>query len=223
MKGWLCGAGSVCAILTLACVLAIGVGRTSQRLAPDLQAFGLDRCAGGLPCFLGIVPGVTAWDDAHRNLEQHAAASGGTLPSLTRPTGAPPQDATQVYLMPGTPTADDIEIVNIHANLSLASAIALFGVPCKVAMFGAPSITASRNLSDALLIYPQLILHVNHGDSLEPASTITAVGLVASDPSGLAPNPLCDAAGLPATTWQGFATWRQYFFHMLRGLGRQIQ
>src|SRR5262245_46869565 len=56
-------------------VVAICVARLYGQSKPDnLSAFGLDLCEGR-PCFMGITPGITKWDDVPVHLKEYQIVS----------------------------------------------------------------------------------------------------------------------------------------------------
>ncbi len=106
------------------CIAVIAFARSMPVTA---LANGLDRC-NGAPCYLGIVPGQTRWEEAKALLAgQNSEFRPGEIAVTT---------ATADVLL--TPSRDGRTVDNIlvrDSGLRLGSLIALFGTPCHARIY----------------------------------------------------------------------------------------
>jgi hypothetical protein len=58
------------ALFTLNVIITGGVWMAARTATPASQTYGFDSC-DGIPCFLGVTPGFTAWRDAKQALAQY--------------------------------------------------------------------------------------------------------------------------------------------------------
>jgi hypothetical protein len=122
----------VLALSVLSATLTAGVRAYSQSRPEDSSAilFGYGVCDGS-PCFLGIKPGVTTWDDAQKTVRVHYPSATIDDSIITIISGK-----NRVYI-DKQPNGTVYEIVFDYENARplLSTLITKFGVPCYVGIY----------------------------------------------------------------------------------------
>jgi hypothetical protein len=191
---------------------AIGAAsRYGQDEVNKLAGFGIGVCAG-MPCYRGIVPGQTSWDDVRTYLDgaKIAVDDGSTIAvtladrielELYQDAGDPPivetirvSDYTVVDMMP-----TDFP--------SLGHFLRMYGTPCLVIVDA--SDPARVHVSQ--LMYPTLALSLSSTEPFLPSARVRSAWIFSTNPD-LCTNEFNKAAGL---SWAGFATPTRYFDTML--------
>ncbi len=172
-------------VLCFGCILSIFAGRTDTH--PDnLQLIGFDLC-GGQPCFKGIIPGVTTWEQAKPNIGSIANHD-----FLVDSTSGASQGNVGVYIASDARTVGLVQ--QTVYNIRLLDVIQKYGVPCSVSMSGDTTYTY------AIIMYPRMEIFVSiKSERLEPLSSVTLISM------GDKPLPCSEPI-----SWKGFIGSRHY-------------
>lgn len=190
---------------------AIAVGRSDHTKTP-LQTIGFDTCAG-MPCYLGITSGRTAWADATKILTLT-----GTVTNEGKLVEVYAGDSQTVYRI--VPEADSRTIAHLEMYLlnnpafpPLREIVRLYGLPCGAiypSQIGRPEVVT--------LLYPAMSVEVvKDSAALDLDSRIASLTLV--DPyEVISSGDLCTLQALndaPVIPWGGFVSWERYKDHGL--------
>ncbi len=176
-------------LFALLCAGALLIGR-NHPVQQDLLRF-LSQC-DGQPCYLGIVPGKTAWESALRTLEDSPQLEFDPDTNIA----ANPPGFNGSALIFGSTTVDEIELTMRTSTVSIGSMIVRMGPPCAV-IYTTDGILA--------LFYPRLSIQVMTEKSggrqtLKPTSLAYLITLSHNFDS-------CDPPpkGYGYQAWRGFA------------------
>jgi hypothetical protein len=129
-------------------VLVGGIGRSMGGHDP-LQTVGFEVCAGK-PCFVGLIPGETAWDSVKPALETNHIPFEATDSTFTTKIAI----VTEDWLIEITSSPQRQRIALIlwmyrHHPLSIGHFILMYGLPCRTWRSNGSSlwIASFRNLS----------------------------------------------------------------------------
>lgn len=191
--------------LVVLCAAAIVYGRVYA--APDdARVDGFRRC-DGIPCLMGVTPGVTRWDEAHMLL---ASAQVINLSDKRIMFAIDGESSAEIY-----PSVDGVNVGRMYVHFSQEKPLAAgwlvqrYGTPCGV------SIYYNFRQRSITLRYPFMLANIlmtdDHLDSRAPVTNIQF-----ADPafkSETQPNPCIDnitSGGTANRSWQGFTTLREY-------------
>lgn len=165
----------------------------------NVQTLGFEKC-GGQPCFRGIFPGSTTWDEAQRLLLQPGKQSGAF-------SGDVGHSRVSVRADAGDSLVELIDIIG-DPNTPLPAVgafVAQYGLPCGVSNHDNPAIT--------VFLYPQMVFGVEHGQApLTVDSPVVWFQLYKQHYWADHSDDLCSMYPrlFDVAAWQGFAAWRIY-------------
>jgi hypothetical protein len=124
----------VVALSLLLATLTAGVRAYSQSRPEDSSAilYGFGLCEGS-PCFLGIRPGVTTWEEAKkvvRTYYSNAYVDDGAIDIVF--------DADVISMGSAKGVVSEIRFTSNDMSLMLSAVLAKIGAPCAVAMYKSP-------------------------------------------------------------------------------------
>jgi hypothetical protein len=169
----------------------------AARVQPELPPLwgGLQYCADR-PCYYGIVPGQTAWDDAAAILQNVPGLTLDAMTELSKNYHGPHGDLRLDRNAPGGPVSH-IALTPLPENrIDVGWLIRQFGTPCGIL----PNITLGR----MQLFYGGLGVIVEpsrsaHGRRINPTSTVLLVSLF-----NAAQKPPCSVVDRNVQPWRGF-------------------
>jgi hypothetical protein len=166
----------------------------------SIQTLRIDFC-GTSPCFLGIIPGITTWEDAKAVVALYGYDLDSAFPFANADAVSVAADST------GHVGNIDIQTVTPNSNLPVVSDyIEKFGSPC--------AISDLTSIYGITLIYPRLMVSVGQPlYRLDPGLQVVELQII--DPAIIADNlsELCtlrDLRGYPVINWSGFQTLQFY-------------
>lgn len=129
-----------CALLVLIAVVGV-VAYTRVNPVAAQSVHDLDACAG-LPCYRGITPGVTTWDQAMHMFD------GRVVIQID-----PPEWEIHLFQSANEETVGRVVVrLSSSDSLTLGDVVALFGAPCGVEY--------AAKARSALILYPRLVVKV---------------------------------------------------------------
>ncbi len=162
----------LCLLMTSIVGGAVLYART--RSSPgELQALGFGIC-GGRPCFMGITPGVTSWQDAREVLEKN----GGQQLSMdgTYATYSIGNVRVDVNYLDNTDSVYALFVMGEHGTSLQATArdtLSYLGLPCAFYL----DVESTPQLS---LTYPHIFLMASLADPrISPVTPINYIGIQA--------------------------------------------
>ena len=183
--------------LTLVALFFVAIGR--GRAGPMREVVeGLGWCEGK-PCFMGIVPGQTSWDEARSTLIRQGAVE--TDIGLTLDM----ENSTKILVWSRLEDFDkSVNVIEIYlpeaSPPTLGSFISYYGSPCAVYNRNVPSFVVLYKSMSFNTTYP----HSSQQDytSLDPSWPVYTVQLFDLEHG-------CEGASY-TSAWRGFASLRAY-------------
>ncbi|HVU11396.1 MAG TPA: hypothetical protein VHD90_08965 [Phototrophicaceae bacterium] len=119
-------------LFPLLCAGAILIGHSQPERSDFFSYFG--DC-GGIPCYLGVVPGQTNWDSALTTFESKPELA---YSPQTNTAFNPPgfQGSALLYSLPEQNLVEEIDLTMRSTNVSFGSLLQRFGDPCGVQVSG---------------------------------------------------------------------------------------
>lgn len=175
--------------LLLLCGSVVAVSR-AQPLREPIPDLG--ECSG-VPCYLGITPGSTAWEDV---LSLLSTRPGLTFDYLSRTAHTLPGPYSRIqFFVSGSGFVEEIDLNVRKTGLRAGDVIVRFGVPCALLVYPG---------GDVALRYPGIgffitLVRRHHTRILTPESSVIHVNLLSRViPCGKL------AADSPINAWRGF-------------------
>jgi hypothetical protein len=187
------------AFFTAILVLMGSVVLLARAATNPFQSLGFDQCEGQ-PCFMGVTPNVTPWNDAKRALAQYDEEQMGKMLRI-------PVNGTMAWIE--SFDGNLVTRISIYAKRGVpfsdvGSFINLYGAPCGVQVL--------RDERSLILVYPSALLAVPLGkDRLTkqvPIAFIDMENRAASYKFGACQN--AEEYGYYVTPWLGFASVDRY-------------
>jgi len=188
---------------------AVRVYGVAHPLAHELTTLGFDLCDGS-PCFMGITPGITGWNEGKAILTPKY----GAYNTLEDPASAHHQWVLPVnngYIQVDSANAKvDAIWSRVTLTETLGEVIQQFGLPCGVTIYS--------SINVAFISYGNAVISValaKVGDKLSPSLPVSGIAIV--DPRL---NPRSVTCGSNNTfgdaVWLGFTSSQKYVLHNTR-------
>jgi hypothetical protein len=191
-----------CATAAVVCALVVGSARPQPMRNP---IEGLEQCIG-LPCYWGVVPGYTDWDDILAQFAGRVIKK--TENEITALAGNTTQTTVYFWRVENTSTVSSFEIQFYNAGPRLGDIVAAYGAPCFVAQ-------PQANLSIVGVAYPYMIafasvdLESSYGKFVNSRSSVNRLWITSSPVYQMSKGW---EGGWSALPWLGFTTLRHYGF-----------
>lgn len=201
--------------LLISIFIAILYGQTK---VDRLLSFGLDICEGK-PCFMGIMPGVTRWNDVRSHLKGYdiwLEDKDRIAMMFTNTIGA------DIYRYPVTqPTVtlvnvSDSTIIELTPTIfpPVGDFILKYGEPCWVLL---DTYSQSPNGYVTRLVYPTMTLDLDINKPFIPSARVGLVQIMKDDMTN-EPHDLCanEQTMYEGLVWAGFASPYRYIDALLK-------
>jgi hypothetical protein len=198
---------SITVLLNFALLVAVSIAAGRLWGAEQDSRVAMLHVCDGVPCIMGVMPGVTRWQDVETRLE---SGRGGDLDARIISLRLQPNALLELYPSVNQTEVGRIYLLLLDQPVSAGWIIQRFGVPCGVSLYHAAG--------QATLRYPALLANVQMYDArLRLNSPVTSIRF--ADPHFVfqaQPDPCVDnitSRQMMNSAWMGFTTVRFYEEH----------